>query len=211
MSLIRKNRSIDADSNIKEEILSFLSNTYSTSKDNQYSVYKYKDKWIVDSRRSLTVGDYNISYLTNGLFEFGDINGNFDCGRCKNLKSLKGGPKYVAGYFDCSKCKNLTSLEGAPVKVNGYFSCISCAKIINLKGSPKYAYDFYCNFCDSLISLEGGPVKVSGIFSCESCKNLKSLEGSPKYNLLFNCSNCESLRDFTYGPKKQEMDSNMTI
>ena len=125
------------DSAAKEEILSFLSNTYSTSKDNQYSVYKYKDKWIVDSRRSLAVIDYNISYLTNGLFEFGDINGNFDCGGCEKLKSLKGGPKYVAGYFDCSKCKNLTSLEGAPKEVRGAFYCDNCNNLKSLEGAPK--------------------------------------------------------------------------
>ena len=108
--MMRKNRKLDVDSVVKEEILSFLSNTYYTSKTDKYLIYKYKDKWIVDSRRSLVVADYNIQHLTNGLFEFGDIYGSFNCSNCENLKSLEGGPKYVTGNYDCSRCKNLKSL-----------------------------------------------------------------------------------------------------
>ena len=106
-ALVRKNRSIDTDSIMKEEILSFLSSTYSTSKDDQYSIYKDKDKWIVDVSQPLIVSNYDIQYLTNDLFEFGIVNGKFDCGHCKNLKSLKGAPKEVRGDFYCDFCKNL--------------------------------------------------------------------------------------------------------
>ena len=81
-ALVRKNRSIDADSIVKGEILSFLINTYSTFKDNQYSIYKDKDKWIVDADHSLIVSNFNIQHLTNGLFDFGVINGYFDCSDC---------------------------------------------------------------------------------------------------------------------------------
>ena len=94
-ALVRKNRSIDADSIMKEEILSFLSSTYSTFKDNQYSIYKDKDKWIVDVSQPLIVSNYDIQYLTNDLFEFGIVKRYFDCSNCKNLKSLKGAPKEV--------------------------------------------------------------------------------------------------------------------
>ena len=98
-ALIRKNRSIDMDSNIKEEILLFLSSTYSTSKDNQYSIYKDKDKWIVDTSQPLIVSNYDIQYLTNGLFEFGVVNEYFDCNDCKKLKSLEEAPKVIKGKF----------------------------------------------------------------------------------------------------------------
>ena len=120
-ALVRKNRSIDADSIMKEEILSFLSSTYSTFKDNQYSIYKDKDKWIVDVSQPLIVSNYDIQYLTNGLFDFGVVNGYFICRNCTNLKSLKGTPKEVGGYFDCHRCKKLESLEGAPKVIKGRF------------------------------------------------------------------------------------------
>ena len=159
MSLIRKNRGVDVDPIIKEEILSFLSSTYSTSKDNQYSIYKDKDKWIVDADHSLTVSNYDIQYLTNGLFEFGVVNGNFDCSNCKKLESLKGAPKEVKRDFYCTRCTNLESLEGAPEKVGG---------------------SFICGYCKNLTSLEGAPKEVGRDFNCSDCPNLKSLEGAPK-------------------------------
>ena len=134
--MIQKNRKLDIDSAVKEEILSFLSNTYSTSKDNQYSIYKYKDKWIVDSKRSLVVIDYNISYLTNGLFEFGDINGDFDCSYCSGLKSLKGLPNTMRGSIICLNCKNLTSLEGCPEELN-YLDCSYCESLQDFTYGPK--------------------------------------------------------------------------
>ena len=158
MSLIRKNRSIDIDSNIKEEILSFLSSTYSAFEDNQYSIYKDKDKWIVDVSQPLIVSNYDIQYLTNGLFEFGVAKRYFDCGGCKKLESLEGAPKEVKRYFDCSNCENLTSLEGAPKEVGG---------------------TFYCDNCNNLKSLEGAPKEVGGYFDCHRCKKLESLEEAP--------------------------------
>ena len=109
------------DSNIKEEILSFLSSTYSAFEDNQYSIYKDKDKWIVDVSQPLIVSNYDIQYLTNGLFEFGIVNGCFDCSDCINLKSLEGAPEQVAGHFACSDCQNLNSLAGAPQVLTGSF------------------------------------------------------------------------------------------
>ena len=121
MSLIRKNRGVDVDPIIKEEILSFLSSTYSASKDNQYSIYKYKDKWIVDADHSLIVSNFNIQHLTNGLFEFGVVNGSFDCSNCEKLKSLEGAPKEVGGKFYCDNCNNLKSLKGAPKVIKGRF------------------------------------------------------------------------------------------
>ena len=159
MSLIRKNRSIDIDSNIKEEILSFLSSTYSAFEDNQYSIYKDKDKWIVDVSQPLIVSNYDIQYLTNGLFEFGVAKRYFDCGGCKKLESLEGGPEKVGGSFICRNCPNLKSLKGAPKEVGRNFDCSNCT---NLK------------------SLEGAPKEVKGSFICSNCPNLKSLKGAPK-------------------------------
>ena len=147
------------DSNIKKEILSFLSSTYYTFKDNQYSIYKDKDKWIVDVSQPLIVSNYDVQYLTNGLFDFGIINEYFDCNDCINLKSLEGAPKEVKGYFSCENCKKLESLEGGPEKVGGSFICRNCPNLKSLKGAPK---------------------EVGRNFDCSNCTNLKSLKGVPK-------------------------------
>ena len=180
-ALVRKNRDIDTDSIIKEEILSFLSSTYSASKDNQYSIYKDKDKWIVDADHSLIVSDFNIQHLTNGLFEFGVVKGYFDCNDCPNLKSLEGAPKEVGGSFSCRNCPNLKSLEGAPEKIDGSFSCRWCKNLSSLKGAPKeISGNFLCCGCEKLKSLEGAPEEIDGTFDCSNCPNLKSLEGAPK-------------------------------
>ena len=129
------------DSAAKEEILSFLSSTYSTFKDNQYSIYKDKDKWIVDVSQSLIVSNYDIQYLTNGLFEFGVVKRYFDCSNCNNLISLEGAPKEVGDDFYCGYCEKLESLEGAPKEVKGSFICRNCPNLKSLEGAPKVIKD----------------------------------------------------------------------
>lgn len=122
----------------------------------------------------------NITSLTNGVFQWGVINGDFDCLQCKSLESLKGAPKEVVGDFICSECYSLESLEGAPKKVGLSFLCDWCDNLKSLKGAPKeVGMWFDCGSCTSLKTLEGAPEKVGGDFRCEKCA-LKSLKGAPK-------------------------------
>ena len=137
-ALVRKNRGTDVDPIIKEEILSFLSSTYSTFKDNQYSIYKNKDKWIVDVDGSIKVVDDNIYHLTNDLFEFGVVNGDFDCRDCENLNSLKGAPEQRE-KFVCSHCPKSTNLKGISKKINYGIWCGGCE---NLKSIDDISSDF---------------------------------------------------------------------
>ena len=161
MSIVRKNRVADIDELKRDEILKFLNENYEfTLYDDPVAlkeVIKIQDN-IVDVSCEVRIINNKITSLTNGLFEFGVVDGYFDCSDCPNLKSLKGAPKKVKRYFNCSNCNNLTSLEGAPKKIGGSFNCHNCP---NLK------------------SLEGSPVEVSRNFLCRGCKNLKSLEGAP--------------------------------
>lgn len=133
--------------------------------------------------------------LTNGLFSFGKIDGNFQCPMGAKLKSLEGAPKEVKGFFTCFACKYLTSLEGAPEKVGSDFSCKHCSNLRTLKGAPKEVGGrFDCSVCGKITSLEGAPEKVKGNFSCTECYKLKSLEGAPKeVGGVFDYSFCDSL------------------
>ena len=126
---------------------------------------------IANCSGTVRVKNKEIVKLTEG-FVWGEIKGNFNCSRCKNLRTLEGVPKYVRGYFTCYSCINLESLEGSPEYVGGDFNCISCYNLESLKGAPKeVGKDFYCFYCTKLKSLEGLSKKVGGKLICD--KQLK--------------------------------------
>ena len=153
------------------------------------------DDLVVDCTGSTIVRNTSITALTNGMFKWGDVRGDFDCNSCKNLTSLKGTPEKIGGGFDCSDCVKLKSLEGVPRIIGGGFYCESCINLKSLKGAPEEVRGFFgCSNCVKLKSLEGAPKKVGGFFSCSSCGKLKSLEGAPEEVLgYFICLNCPNL------------------
>ena len=85
MSLIRKNRAIDIDELKHDEILKFLNENYEfILHDDSVAlkeVIKIQDN-IVDVLCEVKVINNKIASLTNGLFDFGVINGYFDCSDC---------------------------------------------------------------------------------------------------------------------------------
>ena len=116
----------------------------------------------------------SIESLTNGLFRWGGVSGEFNCSFCNNITTLEGAPKCVGGYFNCTGCKNLTTLEGAPEEVGLSFVCNRCNNLTSLKGAPeKVGGDFYCNKCENLKSLEYAPEVDGGKFVYSNCPNLK--------------------------------------
>ena len=117
------------------------------------------DDFVVDCSSHVIVKNKSITSLTNGLFRWGEVGGNFVCQYCNNLKSLEGAPKKVGGIFVCQCCNNLKTLKGAPDYVRR---------------------DFYCTGCVGLESLEWAPVNVGGNFYCDGCKNLKITDSDHK-------------------------------
>ena len=170
------------DESIKEEIKQFLNNNFKNTSKCKISEKPNKDgKFEVLSNGYIEVKNEYITSLTNGLFIWTNIKGNFICSDCASLTSLEGAPKEVSGDFVCDECNSLTSLEGAPKEVGGNFTCWSCNSLTSLEGAPeKVSGDFNCNYCNSLASLEGAPKKVDGDFSCVYCDSLTSLKGAPK-------------------------------
>jgi hypothetical protein len=171
---------------LKNEIISWIINNTAER--------VYKNKLSVDMTTTPPTVDYNgtiefntnITSLTNGMFQWGKVDGKFYCRYCSSLESLEGGPKKVSGDFRCSYCNSLTTLKGAPEEVGG---------------------SVYCSYCKSLKSIEDAPKKVGGGFSCCGNKSLKSLKGAPEeLNGGFNCSDCPSLTSLKGAPKKVGMD-----
>ena len=174
---------LTAESLIKD----FIRDNYNTIAEIQ--IKKNGDKYIVSTKGFVEVSNKNITELTNGLFEWGEVE-RFFCYDCTSLKDLKGAPKKVGEYFNCSNCASLESLEGAPEKVGRSFYCLGCISLKDLKGAPKeIKYDFSCIDCTALKDLTGAPKEV-GFFSCRGCTSLKSLKGAPEKAHIFNCVDC---------------------
>ena len=182
------------DESIREEIKHFLKDNFKTNSTYQISKKPNKDgKFEVSSNGYIEVKNEDITSLTNGLFIWTNIQGNFICSDCESLISLEGAPEKVDGDFFCNDCNSLTTLEGAPKEVGGYFNCSRCDSLTSLEGAPKkVGLDFDCFSCNSLKSLEGAPKEVGGGFSCFKCKSLTSLEGAPKeVGGDFYCRSCK--------------------
>jgi hypothetical protein len=156
----------------KDEIKAFLKENFRGASSCKISRNPNSDgKYEVSSPKSIEAKNDTITSLTNGMFVWNKIDGDFKLYFCTLLKSLEGAPKEVGGTFDCSRCDSLKSLEGAPEKVGRNFYCGLCSSLESLKGAPeKVEGDFYCNFNKSLTSLEGAPKEVEGDFGCSHCK-----------------------------------------
>ena len=121
----------------------------------QVRPYKKDGTLFIDVGGNVRVKNKKLTSLTNGMFYFGKVKGDFDCSYCKNLTSLEGAPKEVDGGFYCYYCDKLISLEGAPEKVGAIFNCSGCLLLTSLNGAPK---------------------EVGGNFKCTDCKSLKSID-----------------------------------
>ena len=66
--------------------------------------YTIKDN-IVDVKGNVKFKNTLIESLTNGLFSFGIVSGNFICGFHNSLKDLKGAPEKVGSDFSCNNCR----------------------------------------------------------------------------------------------------------
>lgn len=134
------------------------------------------------------------------------LSGDFHCGWCRKLISLKGSPEEVYGNFTCDFCYNITSLEGAPEKVSGFFNCNNCHELTTLDGAPKKTKAFNCSECDQLKTLDGAPEKVDGRFNCSGCSNLISLKGLKEVTDVIIAKNCDNLKDYNKIPFYKILD-----
>ena len=88
-----KNKDVNHEALIKE----FLKENYFID---SYEIKTTNNKLVIDVKGNIKVINKDITSLTNGLFEFGEVSGNFDCTRCELLKTLEGAPE-KCNMFDC--------------------------------------------------------------------------------------------------------------
>ena len=125
----------------------------------------------VSSRGSVTFYGRNYpTRLTNGLFIWTKVKGDFDCSYNYLLETLEGGPNEIGGTFNCGHCEKLITLEGAPKKIGGDFECDWCESLLSLIGAPEiFPGDFNCGYCESLRTLKYSPKEVKGNYFCAIC------------------------------------------
>ena len=186
-----------------------------------YDIVTTKNDWVVningDIRMQVPMRGANHTALTNGLFRFGTVNGNFDA-NYQSLKNLEGSPRVVTGKFtiDNNNCEftceggpdtvqgiklgyNCVSLEGMPQKAE--FIICKNSKLTSLKGCGKAnVYDF--SESDMLESLEGIPACNCSITlnSCKKLKNLKGLENTTP--MVIQLESCKGLKSLEGMPTK---------
>lgn len=202
--------------------------------DNNYIIYKgdieisdnpNKDgKYEVNSNAESIKLKYPGTDITNGLFVWNIVEGDFNCSACPiislegcprriesgnfycegtNITTLEGGPEYVGGSFICSYCGKLKNdLKGSPKYVGHEFYCNGCGNLKSLKGITPMVLDLYCHDCVYLLSLKHAPTKILRNFDCSGCINLLNFDCAKtvvKNN--FCCSRCSSLKDLSNAPK----------
>ena len=113
---------------LKKEIKKWIKENYDctrleiSDKPNENGLYEV-------NARNATVKNKNTISLTNGMFEWKEIQASFNCSGCYKLESLRGAPKKVGNDFICVHCKSLKTLEGAPKEVGGDFHYYYCKTV----------------------------------------------------------------------------------
>ena len=111
------------DESIKDQIKQFLNDNFKNASNCIISEKPNKDgKFEVLSTGDVEVKNKSITSLTNGLFIWANIKGDFTCSNCNSLTSLEGAPKEVGGGFYCIKC-------------GCYFTQEDVKKVSNVKGT----------------------------------------------------------------------------
>ena len=122
-----------------DEIKNFIEDNYINFniKNCEFIFDKKKGKYIVNCNQQVVLKSSVATQLTNELFEWGVIGGDFSCAYCPKLKSLQGTPEIVEGGFNCVGCNKLSSLKGAPKEVGRNFNCVGCSSLHSLDGIGK--------------------------------------------------------------------------
>ena len=95
----------NVDKNIKAQIKQFLKDNFDGASSCKISKNPNKDgKYEVSSSKNIKAKNKKITFLTNGMFIWTEVGGNFYCYWCNSLTSLEGAPKEVGGSFYCSNC-----------------------------------------------------------------------------------------------------------
>lgn len=164
-------------------------------------------KEIPEVLKDIHVKNGNFVIINNRLSNLNNspqkVDGIFNCGKNKLLKSFNGGPKEVGGLyaFDCG----LTSLEGFPKILShhkawrGSVVDISHNKLTSLVGLPKSGWSGnLCIYYNNITSLEGCPEHIRGDFEASHIP-ITNMIGGPQHvsgHCLLNNTYINTLEGF---------------
>ena len=116
----------NTDEFIKNSITKWIKNNVETIKENKLN-FDFNMTPITVNYDGDIVFKTNITSLTNGNFQWGEVDGNFFCCDCLNLKSLKGTAENISGNYYCVNCHSL-SLDNVSEKIKEkvVFNCEEC-------------------------------------------------------------------------------------
>ena len=146
--------------NHEDLIRDYLKNNYAC-KQNNYNIEVIDGKYIVNVDGNIMLKNRKVKHLTNGLFEFGEVKGDFMVSSCDIIDFI-GGPKEVYnGDLSIQFCDDLESLEGCPKIVYNSFEIHNCPNLKSFEGAPEeIKWGFYCRGCYNITKLKGFPKKV---------------------------------------------------
>jgi hypothetical protein len=185
---------------INESVLSDIEDTLSVSDDDlaaELITNWINENWHVDGNLTVKFEDNtrvvdcsgNINHsrtgkITNGLFVWGNITGDFiynvvETETQKKTKSLLelGLPRSVGKKFILMNFKKVTTLEGCPTECEDF--CIKgFTKLTSLKGCPKIVKrEFIITQCNALKGLDYLPEHIGGGIDINWNPNLLSIDG----------------------------------
>ena len=185
---------------INESVLSDIEDTLSVSNDDlaaELITNWIKENWHVDGELTVkfegntrvvdcsgNVDNPRTGKITNGLFIWGNITGDFiysvvETETQKKTKSLLelGLPRNVGGSFILANFKKVTTLEGCPLEC-GDFRIKGFTKLTSLKGCPKIVKShFVIAQCNALKGLDYLPEHIGKGIYINWNPNLLSIDG----------------------------------
>ena len=147
-------------------------------------------KYEVTYRWGVALKNRNIKSLTNGMFVFTEINGDFEIKNADQIEDLTGSPNIVRGCLAVYNCKNLKSLKGISECV-GKLYIDTCPKLKSIDYIPETIYgmvDYHSSECS----------EYDDIY-IEECPSLETIPAIKNYKKrlalrLFDCP-AKSLKD----------------
>lgn len=116
----------NTDEIIKNKILNWLKDNVKSIQENKLN-FDFNTTPITVNYDGDIVSKTNIISLTNGIFKWGEVDGNFFCCDCLNLKSLEVAAENISGNYYCVNCHSL-SLDNVSEKIKEkvVFNCEEC-------------------------------------------------------------------------------------
>ena len=116
----------NTDEVIKNRIINWIKDNVKSIQENKLN-FDFNTTPITVNYDGDIVFKTNITSLTNGIFKWGEVDGNFFCCDCLNLESLEGAAENISGNYYCVNCHSLSLYNvSEKIKEKVVFNCEEC-------------------------------------------------------------------------------------